>query len=132
MSTKVNPFYLLAFVLVLLVVSYLNYSSAKEKLDGLTSEYATFYQNASLLKSLQSRWDSDAKRELMKVLKDRELVNAGAKVTYTKNRANISLATKNQKAVNRLLSKILNGHFEVVSFTLESQETATLNIEVAI
>ena len=132
MNTRVNPLYIVLFFGVVFLFSLNLYFSSKNSLEVVNDEYKMFYQNATELKNLKSRWGENSKSEIQKIMNDKQLKSNGLDVIFSKNTAMLKLSTTDNESINRVLTKVLNLHLEIKKITIENKEQKSVYIEIAL
>ena len=131
---KVNPFYLVAILLVMLIFAFMKLSSVKEELVEIKSEYKTVSSLTSELVGLKNIYGNSkkSKKALQRVLRISSLKSANIVQKNKKNSITLSSKSMSKKALNLLMGKVLNGTYNVTSFKVRklSETNVSFNMEI--
>jgi len=132
--SRINPFYLVATLLVVLLFSFVKLSSIKEELAEVKSEYKGVNALSSELVGLKKVYatSKNSQKSLQRVLRNSALKDANIKQKNSKSSIKISSESIEKRALNRLLGKILNATYNITSFKIRklSETHASFEMEI--
>jgi hypothetical protein len=112
---KVNPFYLVAILLVILVFAFMQLLGVKEELAEVKSEYKVVSSLSSELVGLKKIYGESkkSKKTLQRLLRSSFLKSAN--IIQKSKKSGISLSSKSmsKNSLNLLVGKILNATYNI-------------------
>ena len=130
----VNPLHILVLLAVLLVFSFFQLSQAKNEHKIEKKTYEETVLLSKKLKNLNAIYSDEksVKRSIATVLKQHSLKSTSIKQTIGKSSLIISVKSMDKTALNSLMSKILNGSYNVHSFKIKrlSENRASFTMEI--
>ena len=132
--SRVNPFYLVAGLLVILLFSFVKLSSLKEELSEVKGEYKSVSALSSELVGLKKVYSSSkkSKKALQRLLRNNSLKNANIKQKNSKSSVKLSSESMQKRALNTLLGKILNATYNITSFKIRKLSETHVSFEMEI
>lgn len=129
--SRLNPLYIL--LLSFIVALFAAYSASKKQteLEELQSEYHTKEDIALRLHALKKAYSPKRKRELLRLLGSGLLKKSAIHYSDKKDRLIISGTGVDVKAANTIVSKVLNGTYNLKRFSLRrAKEGIDLEMEI--
>ena len=132
--SRINPLTLGAFLLVLLLVLFVKLSGLKSELKEITQSYKASEVLAQDLAALKNIYKNKKKTKtaLYRILSQGSLKATKIKKEETKNGVKLSASKMNSKALNSLMSKILNGSYRVSSLNIKRLNTTQVSFSMEI
>ncbi len=131
---KVNPFYLVAILLALLIFAFMKLSSVKEELAEVKDEYRVVSSVTSELVGLKNIYGNSkkSKKALQRVLRSSFLKSAN--IVQKNKKSGISLSSKSmsKNVLNLLMGKILNGTYNITSFKVRKLSETNVSFDMEI
>jgi len=133
--SKVNPLYILTFLVILLIFSISKVNYSKEQLKSLKDEYTNIENIANELYVLKKIYADkrSIKHQIESILRNRALSDANIEKVYKKSSIVISSDAISLKGLNFLVGKIVNKTFNIKKLKIKkiSKKSATLLMEIA-
>ncbi len=129
--SRLNPLYILLLSAILALFSAYSASKKEKELEEIQSEYYVKEDLALRLKALKNAYSPKRKREILRLLHSAVLRRSGIK--YEDKRDRLSISGKNVaiEAANMLVSKLLNGTYNLKRCSLvKAKEGVDLEMEV--
>ena len=132
--SRINPFYIVAMLLFILVFAFFKLSTLKEELSEVKSEYSTISALSSELVGLKKAYASSqkSKKSLQRILRNSALKNANIKQKNSKNAIKLSSDKMQKRALNTLLGKVLNATYNITSFKIRKLSDTHVSFEMEI
>jgi len=131
---RINPLHIGLLLVVILLFLIVQLNSTKSDLQDVSNEYASTKQLVSKLSSLKSIYGdkNKIKKALKKVLDQKSLKSANITEKSTKKGIALSSPSMSKKALDTLMSKILNGSYNVSKLKIKklSDEKVSLDMEI--
>lgn len=131
---KINPLYVVAIVVVITLFALFQLQNTKEELTQIKSEYSEVKALSTELVGLKRAYGDSkkSKKALQRILRASLLKRADVKSVFSKSRVKISAPSIDKKSLNYLMSKILNGAYNITALSIEklSDTKASLNMEI--
>ena len=131
---NVNPLHIIALLFVLLLFLYMQLSGAKNELHEAKDSYKETLALANELSSLNEAYaDKEiAKKAIAVILKQHSLKSANITKIIGATSVTLSSQSIDRNALNSLMSKILNGSYNVRSCTIKrlSDSKASFTMEI--
>lgn len=131
---RINPLYLGAFLVVLLIMSIYSLNSAKQSLRESKESYKETQKIADELSGLKKAYaDSENSTKAIKRLLTQPSLRASAiKADYKKSGVKISSNEMDKKALDFLMGKLLNSTYDIRKMKIKrlSEEKAELELEI--
>ena len=131
---RINPLYAGAFLLAVLLLLFIKLSGVKEELKEVKQSYKEselLAQNLSALKDMYAK-KSKTKTALERILAQGSLRAADIHKTTTPKGVKLSAEKMDAKALNSLMSKLLNGPYQIVSFEIKKINESQVSFEMEI
>ena len=131
---RINPLYAGAFLLAVLLLLFIKLSGVKEELKEVKQSYKEselLAQNLSALKDMYAK-KSKTKTALERILAQGSLRAADIYKTTTPKGVKLSAEKMDAKALNSLMSKLLNGPYQIVSFEIKKINESQVSFEMEI
>jgi biopolymer transport protein ExbB/TolQ len=131
---RINPLYVGPLLVVILLILFFKLSTLKEELRELKHSYKEsehLAQNLARLKKLYATQDK-TKRSLKRILSQSSLKSANIEQKSSKKSLNISAKKMDAKALNSLMSKILNGSYQVAYLDIKKLNESEVSFEMEI
>jgi hypothetical protein len=132
--SRVNPFYIVAFLLFILVFAFVKLSSLKTEYTEVKSEYRSVSSLASELVGLKKVYGSSqkSKKALQRILRNNILKSAEITQKNSKSSIKLSSNSMEKRALNTLLGKILNATYNITSFKIRRLSDTHVSFEMEI
>ncbi len=133
---KVNPLYILSFVLLLLIFVGVKLSKVSKDKDYLESQLAQNESIALEITALKKSWAASKKNSssLDRLIRSSSLRSANLKTKKKRDSYTISSESIDSKSVDFLLSKIYNGTYMVKKLYIKrvTPHSVSLKMEIAL
>jgi DNA repair exonuclease SbcCD ATPase subunit len=131
---RINPLYAGAFLLAVLLILFMKLSSLKEELREAKKSYKESEQVAQQLSSLKEIYSNKkkTKKSLERILAQGSLKSTKIQKTLSKKGMKISAKKMDAKALNSLMSKILNGPYQVTFMEIKKLNETQVSFEMEI
>jgi len=133
--SKVNPLYILTFLVILLIFSISKVNYSKEQLKSVKDEYTNIENIANELYVLKKIYadKKSIKHQIESILRNRALSDANIEKVYKKSSIVISSDAISLKGLNFLVGKVVNKTFNIKKLKIKkiSKKSATLLMEIA-
>lgn len=118
---NVNPLHILALLFVVLIFLYVKLSSAKTELSDAKESYQETLALSSELRSLKETYGDkkSVQKAIAIILKQHSLKSAKIKKTTGSSSITLHSQSMDKVALNSIMSKILNGSYNVRSYTIK-------------
>ena len=131
---RINPLTIGALLLVLLLVLFVKLSGLKSELKEITQSYKASEVLAQDLAALKNIYKNKKKTKtaLYRILSQGSLKATKIKKEETKNGVKLSASKMNSKALNSLMSKILNGSYRISSLNIKRLNATQVSFSMEI
>lgn len=118
---RVNPLYMIAFLILILVFTFFQVSTAKKEFTEIKVFYKETLELSHKLQSLDSIYSDKVtiKKALNRILKQQTLRSVQIKKTVSSSSLVLSSQTMSKIGLNSLMSKIVNGSYYLSSFEIK-------------
>lgn len=131
---RVNPFYVGALLVVLLIMSLYLLDSAKESLVESKKSFKETQKIANEIKGLKDTYANEAviKKNIVRLLAHNSFKAAKIKADYKNSGVKISSNNMDKKALDLLMGKILNSSYDIRRLQIKrlSENVAQLEMEI--
>ena len=131
---RINPLYIGALLLVLLIMSIYLLNSAKNTLVEVKEDFKQTQKIADELSGLKKAYGDkkSAKKELRRLLAQSTLRDADIKADYKNSGVKISSKSMDKKALDFLMGKLLNSAYDIRKMDIKrlSEQKADLELEI--
>jgi hypothetical protein len=131
---RLNPLYVGAFLIFMLLFLTFKLSSVKEELTLAKEEYKETSLTLNELSSLSSTYlgKEEVKKSLQRILVQPSLKSANIQQKLKSNSIMLSGSSVDKEALNSLLGKLLNGAYDIASFNIKklSENQASFEVEI--
>mgnify|MGYP006971719815 FL=1 len=130
----INPLHLIALLLVILLFLFVQLSGAKDELLQTQETYKETLTLTTNLKGLNEIYSDQkgVRKAIEMILKQHTLKTANIKQTIGKSSIIITSESMDKIALNSLMSKILNGSYNVHKFTIKRLSDTKANFVMEI
>jgi len=131
---RINPLYIGALLVVLLILSIYLQNSAESELLEAKESYKQTQKIADELSGLKVAYANkrQSERSLKRLLSQSILKSAKLTASYKKSSADISSKSIDKKALDYLMGKLLNSTYDIRKMKIKrlSEQKATLELEI--
>ena len=128
---RLNPLYILLLSFILALFAAYSASTKQAELEELQNEYRTKEDLARKLKALKSAYSPKRKRELLRLLRSAKIRKSGIRYEERRDRLLVTGGDVDVKAASTIVSKVLNGTYNLRRFSLErAKEGVKLEMEI--
>jgi hypothetical protein len=131
---RVNPLYIGALLVMVLILSIYLLSSAKQSLKESKESFKQTQKIANEISGLKKAYADErtTTRDIKRVLANRVLRTASIKTEYKNSGVNISSNKMDKKALDFLMGKVLNSSYDIRKMKIKrlSSEIASLELEI--
>lgn len=128
---RLNPLYILLLSVIFALFAAYSAVNKQKQLEEIQSEYHAKEDLALKLKALKNAYSPKRKREILRLLRSASLRKSGIKYNEKRDRLSINGKNVDIKAANMLLSKLLNGTYNLEKLSLNREkEGVDLAVEV--
>ncbi len=133
---QINPLYLMALLMTILIFAGYQLEQAKEKQQQLHEKLSVIHQMGERTAVLKAHWEnrSETQKRLQQLLNTTELYQSGIEVDFKAAAVSLSAKSANTSAVEYLINKVLNGTYTVTKLELKRLDGAhaSLKLELAL
>lgn len=131
---RINPIHIAVLLIVLLVFFAIKLNSVKSELLEAKEQYSETLELSTKLKGLNDTYSSkaDVVKSLNRILKQSSFKLANIKKKIGKTSIVISSENMSKQALNSLMSKLLNGIYNISSLKIKKLSTKKASIKVEI
>jgi hypothetical protein len=117
---RINPFYLLAFLVIILLFSFFKLSEKKNEFIDVNNEYKESTALALQLSGLHDSYSNKKriKKSIARILKQSSLSSVNIEQKITSSGIKLTSSRMNKIALNSLMGKILNASYNVKSLKI--------------
>lgn len=128
---RLNPLYLLLLSFIVALFAAYSASKKQKELEELQSEYRHKEDIALRLHALKNAYSPKRKKELVRLLQSATMKKSGIRYEQKRDRLRIIGKNVDIQAANRVVSKVLNGTFNLERFSLDrSKNGVDLEMEI--
>lgn len=121
---KINPLYIVAIFLVILLISFVKVSELSNKLKTAQSDFQTFKESALKYNTLNSMSSTkDINTFIKKVSSDKLYSKANLKIDNKNKSVEFNFIGKNYKTYQKFINEILNKNFKILSLEINESNT---------
>jgi len=131
---RINPLYVGLLLVMLLLVLYVKLSGLKTELKEAKNSYKEselLAKNLSALKNVYAN-KSKSKASLLRILSQSSIKSANIQKKETKKGMKLSASKMDAKVLNSLMSKVLNGSYQITSLKIKRLSTTQVSFEMEI
>ena len=130
----INPMYIGLLLISILAVSIFSLNSAKSELIEAKTSFLETSKVANELSGLKKAYlkNSSSQKNLKKILTQKILKEAKLDVKFKKNSVFLESKEMNKRALNFLMTNILNGTYNVVSMKIKKLNESKASFEMEI
>lgn len=122
---RVNPLYIALLLVFILVISIFKLSAAKSELDEVKLTYKETSALANELVSLKRAYkDSKKLKSIFRSLK--------VETKFKKHSLKVSSSSLDKRTLNNMMSKVLNGSFNITSLTIKKLSPQKVSFDMEI
>ncbi len=131
---RVNPLHIILLLIVVLFFAFFKLAGIKSELKELQQEYKKSQKVAEELVSYKKLYGNRKRvqKALQKIVSQRSLQSANIKLLQRPNSLEIKSASMKLNELNSLISKILNGSYEIKRLKIKSLDATHASIAVEI
>ena len=131
---QINPIHIVALLVVLVFLLFVKLGQAKDALQAAQNSYSETSELVTKINGLKGVYDAKAqtKKALKRILRQPSLVNAHIEQKTTHHNTVLSTNSIDKKALDSLMSKILNGTYNIAQLDIQrvSDEKASVRLEI--
>ncbi len=130
----VNPFYVLGGTFLLLLFFMIGSQGAKSELHSLHAQNADLKKEIGTIMALKREYGDPKKRkrDLQRLLQNRQVKSAVSSQTLTNAKAEITLEGLGESGAKWFIQKLFNDQFRIQKLDIKRTETATLTIKAEV
>ena len=131
---RVNPLHIILLLIVVLFFAFFKLAGIKSELKELQQEYKKSQKVAEELVSYKKLYGNRKRvqKALQKIVSQRSLQSANIKLLQRPNSLEIKSASMKLNELNSLISKVLNGSYEIKRLKIKSLDATHASIAVEI
>lgn len=131
---NINPIHILTFLVVVIFLLFVKLSQTRDELSISKQQYDKTLEVVTKIESLQAIYNNkeETKKALQRVLRQSSLASSKIETKETRNNIIITSESMDKKALDSLMSKILNGVYaiDLVEIRRLSSEKVSLKLEI--
>lgn len=130
----INPIYIGLLLVVVLLVSIFSLNSAKSELIESKNKFTEKLEIANELDGLKKSYskDSSSQKNLKRILSQKALKSANLNVKFKKGSVSLESKEMDRKSLNFLMTKILNGTYNVTNMKIKKLNDSKASFEMEI
>jgi len=131
---RVNPLHIILLLIVVLFFAFFKLAGIKSELKELQQEYKKSQKVAEELVSYKKLYGNRKRvqKALQKIVSQRSLKSANIKLLQRPNSLEIKSASIKLNELNSLISKVLNGSYEIKRLKIKSLDATHASVAVEI
>lgn len=131
---RINPLFIIALLFIIFVFSLLQVNTVKEEFLESKALYAQTLELSSKLESLGAIYSDKktVKKSLSRILRQRTLGSANIKQTVSSSKILLSSSKMDKIALNSLMSKIVNGSYNLTSLEIKKLKDGYVSFKMSI
>ena len=131
---RINPLYIGAFLVVLLILSIYSLGSAKQSLKESKESFKETQKLANELSGLKKAYASKkaSEKKIKRLLSHSQLGEASLRAEYKKSGVKLRSESMDKKALDFLMAKLLNSSYDIRQIKIKrlSEQKASLELEI--
>lgn len=133
MISRINPFFILGILALLLALLFFGVKSRESKIQKGNIELAKYEAKAKMLQELQRGWNQKNITSKLNSLAQSAMLKSNSKYTKTNDRAIMSISKVDKSQADNIVKNIFNEPFEIKKFNIKraTEHLLEIHLEVA-